>query len=290
MKDKQKMMILGALAVVMVGVGAFSFMGGGGAPEPAPVSTKKHEPAAENTSETTTQPTPSTTTAENAGPNGTSNPVAVKPTDPGKPTGEETPGNGNPVATAEGTTGANENVVNTLVDPALVAASALPVRDPFNGARWDPMEVVQPVTNPVSTPTAKPAARPKVSISKGGRRWTGGGGYVPFQVGDPNSLSGNSNSGLPGVGTNQSGMPDVQEVPYKVNGIVSGRNSAAIVTDGSGKQRIVRVGSDLDADTKVLGVENGQMIVRHRGKVKKISIEDAAKSTPAGGGQSQQNK
>lgn len=285
------MMILGALGVVMVGVGAFSFMGGGGAPEPAPVTTKKKEPAAQNTSETTTQPT--TTTApngENAGANPSGNPVAVTPTDPGKPTGEETPGNGNPVASAEGTANASSNVVNTLVDPALVAASALPVRDPFNGSRWDPMEAVQPTSNPVSTPTPRPTPKPKVSISKGGRRWTGGGGYTPFPVGDPGSLNGNANSGLPGVGTNPSGMPDIQEVPYKVNGIVSGRNSAAIVTDGSGKQRIVRVGSDLDPDTKVLGVENGQMIVRHRGKVKKISIADSAKSTPAGGGQSQQNK
>ncbi len=294
MKDKQKIMILAALGVVLVGASAFSFMGGG-SPEPAPVTTKKAEPKAENTSETTVEPT----TTESGG-------IPAKPTDPGRNTGEENH-NGGIVVNNNSGTNVNEtldpnnptrnpnlapssakNEVSMLVDPALVAASALPARDPFNGARWDPMEVVKPVPNNATPVTNPNPPRPKYTgprIAKGGRT------IPPYQF-DPGTLQGSGNGQLPDVGTNpNTGMPDIQQVPYRLNGVVSGSNSAAIVTDGAGKQRLVRVGSQLDPETKLLGVQNGEMIVRHRGKIKKISIEDSAKSTPTkGGGQSQQNQ
>lgn len=297
MKDKQKIMILAALGVVLIGASAFSFMGGG-SPEPAPVTKKKAEPKAETTSETTVDP--STTTSTGTGETGT----PVRPSDPGKSTGEENPTGGTIVNNTG--TGVNETLdpnnptrnpntapivekaeVSMLVDPALVAASALPARDPFNGARWDPMEAVKPAANNTPPVTNPNPSRPKYTGPRIGK----GGTLQPYRF-DPGTLQGSGQDPLPNVGTNpNTGMPDIQQVPYKLNGVVSGSNSAAIVTDGSGKQRLVRVGSQLDPDTKLLGVENGEMVVRHRGKIKKISIEDSAKSTPTkGGGQSQQNQ
>lgn len=297
MKDKQKIMILAALGVVLIGASAFSFMGGG-SPEPAPVTKKKVEPKAETTSETTVDP--STTTSTGTGETGT----PVRPSDPGKSTGEENPTGGtivnktgtsvnetldpnNPTRNPITTPTAAKAEVSMLVDPALVAASALPARDPFNGARWDPMEAVKPAANNTPPVTNPNPPRPRYS----GPRISKGGGIVPPINIDPGTLQG-SGTGLPNVGTNpNTGFPDIQQVPYKLNGVVNGSNSAAIVTDGSGKQRLVKVGSQLDPDTKLLGVENGEMVVRHRGKIKKISIEDSAKSTQTkGGGQSQQNQ
>jgi hypothetical protein len=261
--DKQKMMILGALAVVMVGVGAFSFMGGS-APAPAPAA-KKPEPDAQNTSHAEGEQTPTataTTTETDAGTataNSAETTIRIDPAT-GKPVVDQ----GAPANTG---IAPPANEINVLVDPEAVRVAQLPQRDPFNGTRWDPMENLRPTT-PVVTPTQKP---PKTRNS-GYRPPRLGGDVGPLRI-DPGDLTG---PGLNPIGENSGiSMPSVEEVPYKVNGIVRGANSAVIVTDGQGKQRIARVGSNLDPDTKVLGVENGKMVVRHRGKIKKVSIDDS---------------
>lgn len=269
--DKNKVMILVALGVVMLGVGAFSFMGGS-KPEPAPV-TKKSEPNAETTSQTQGEQEPT--------PTPTGGPVAEGTSTIDPATGEPVVNpNGNPNGTPTGDPklGAPpENEVSVLVDPEAVRVAKLSLRDPFNGNRWDPMNDIKPVTQNATPP---PQPRPR---SNGGSRPRpmGGQDFRPLPV-DANGLnpvgggSGTIGSGNPGQ------MPNYDDVPYTVNGIVSGANSAAIVTDGQGKQRIVKVGSSLDPDTKVLGVENGKVIVRYRGKVKTISINNAGAPTTGG--------
>jgi len=276
MNDKNKMMILAALGVVLVGVGAFSFMGGGTpAPEPAP-TTKKEKPDASNTNYNEGEGATSGTATEGATTEGA--------TAEGTPAID--PNTGQPVvdpnATGNAVAGGPVDV-SVLVDPEAVRVSRLPQRDPFNGSRWDPMLDVKPVSQ-----GDPPRPKPQPVVRNGGGRppKLGGGGFVPIGV-NPGDI------GLPGVGGaggNTSGMPHVEDVQYKVNGIVRGANPAAVITDGSGKQRIVKVGSQLDPDTQVVGVENGRMILRHRGKIKSVSIDDAGASNKDGGNKPPQNQ
>lgn len=103
----------------------------------------------------------------------------------------------------------------------------------------------------------------------------------------------NLNEGLPLVDQNgnpQAGPPpNYDEVPYKVNGVINGSRPAVVVSDSTGgSQRIVRVGSKLDAETEVIGIQRGKMIVRKHGKVKTISIEEGGALKE--GGKSPENK
>lgn len=269
--DKQKVMILAALGVVMVGVGAFSFMGGS---EPAapPATTKKQEPEAETTSHSETETGTSETTP---GTSPETSPETVVKIDPetGKPVTSPVGAEGGQAA--EGTVPTAPPEINVLVDPEAVRVAQLSARDPFNGVRWDPMERIRPVSQP-SNPTPPRTSTTRRPGSLGGKPIT----VPPFPVDGTDGLNPISGGGQ--IGTTPGGMPTIEEPPYKVNGIVRGANSAAIVTDGSGKQRIVRVGSNLDPDTKVLGVENGKMIVRYRGKIKTVSIDEAGANQKEG--------
>lgn len=271
--DKNKIMILAALGVVMVGVGAFNFLGG--SPAPAPVQTSKKDKDAEP-EQTSYEGSQGTATGNSAGPTGEATgegtAVAVDP-NTGKPVED-------PNATAS-TTPPGEMDVSVLVDPEAVRVSRLPSRDPFNGSRWDPMLEVKPVSSQGDPPRPRPTPRP----SGGGKRPTGlgGSGFAPLGVGQ-------GDIALPGVdgGGGTTAMPHVEDVPYKVNGIVRGANSAAVITDGSGKQRIVKVGTQLDENTRVVGVEKGRMILNHRGKIKTVSIDDAG--ADKGGNKPPQNQ
>jgi hypothetical protein len=266
MNDKNKVMILAALGVVMVGVGAFSFMGGG-TPAPEPTATTKKDKPAKNTNFEGEGTAPTTT--EGTATEGS--------------TAEVDPNTGQPVVDPNATGNAVANGpadVSVLVDPEAVKVSRLPQRDPFNGSRWDPMLDVKPVTQ-----GDPPRPKPQPTIRRPSPPRLQGGGFVPMSPG-PGDI------GLPGIGGTGGGnaMPHVEDVQYKVNGIVRGANPAAVITDGSGKQRIVKVGSQLDPDTQVVGVENGRMILRHRGKIKSVSIDDAGASNKDGGNKPPQNQ
>jgi hypothetical protein len=294
MNDKKKVMILAALGVILLGAGGYSLLGGGSAPAPAP--TAKHTPKEGEATATadiktsgpgegaaTGTPTPdatkpaTTTESGNAaiGPDGTKSATAPVP-DGTKPGPDGKPQTGTPGANP------SEGSVSLLVDPALVAAAKLPVRDPFNGTRWDLDSIARAKQEKqVPTPNTVPntVRRPK---SMGSKPFS----MPPMGV-DPGQLQGT----LPNVGQGgQVGMPSIDDVPYTVTGVVRGSHPAVVVKDASGNQRIVQVGHKLDADTEVLGVARGKMIVRHRGKVKTISIEDAGAAPNKGGTKPPQNQ
>jgi hypothetical protein len=52
-------------------------------------------------------------------------------------------------------------------------------------------------------------------------------------------------------------MPSIDDVPYKVNGVINGSRPAVVVSDAGGAQRLVKVGSKLDPDTEVIGIQRG---------------------------------
>lgn len=294
MNDKKKVMILAALGVILLGAGGYSLLGGGSAPAPAPTvkhtpkegdptttaDIKTSDPGEGATSGAATEGTKPDATKSPAGEAGTATvgpdgkPLAAVP-DGTKPGGPVTKGAPDGTAPVEAST-------SPLVDPALVAAAKLPVRDPFNGARWDLDAIARAKQEkPVSAPNPAPntVRRPKLMGNKPIS-------FPPMGV-DPGQLQGT----LPNVGQGgQVGMPSIDDVPYTVTGVVRGSHPAVVVKDGSGNQRIVQVGHKLDADTEVLGVARGKMIVRHRGKVKTISIEDAGAAPNKGGAKPPQNQ
>jgi hypothetical protein len=165
------------------------------------------------------------------------------------------------------------------VDPLLVAAAKLSPRDPFDGSSWD-MEtpILTKVAPKTYTPRPAIAYRPK---PKGGGL---GSGVNPWPVGPDNVQLPDVQGGGPGTsqGGGMNGMPSIDDVPYKVNGVINGRRPAVVVSDAGGGQRLVKVGSKLDPDTEVIGIQRGKMVVRKNGKVKTISIEEAAPAKAGG--------
>lgn len=77
-------------------------------------------------------------------------------------------------------------------------------------------------------------------------------------------------------------MPSFEDVPYQVSGVVSGKRQAAVFKDSSGNQRLVRVGDKLDDDTVVTGVSRGKVVVKRHGKTKVLNVEygQGDKGTP----------
>lgn len=268
MNDKKKLMIIGALTVVMLGVGAFQFMGGSAQPEPVSKGTTTKNDA-KLTAVSDTETAPKVSSPGGNGPKEvTQNSVTTDPDVAKSPEGTDT--------------GVSiEASAEMVVDPMLVAAAKLSPRDPFDGVTWDLEKQAQIATKPVSTPNySKPTPGPRI------RRPGGMDGQLrPFPVG-----SGEILPDVTGTGGQPNGqMPSYDDVPYKVNGVINGSRPAVVVSDSTGgSQRLVRVGSKLDAETEVIGIQRGKMIVRKHGKVKTISIEEGG--APKEGGKSPENK
>lgn len=58
---------------------------------------------------------------------------------------------------------------------------------------------------------------------------------------------------------------------YSLVGIVEGPNPVAIF-EGGGGQKLVRLGGHLDSDSRVVGIKNGKVTVRHNGRNLTLSI------------------
>ncbi len=257
MNDKKKMMIIAALAVIMLGVGAFQFMGGSAKPEPVAKGTKTPPKL---TTVSDPQTTPHATTPD---PSGAINQDLTAVTS----------GNGTANGEVKTETGNGEAAVEMTVDPMLVAVERLSPRDPFNGVAWDLEATARTASQPVSTPTPRPqpvAIRRPRGLGSQTRPWEPGTGDIKL-------------SGVGGGNEVAQQMPVYDEVPYKVTGVINGSRPAVVVSDNAGgSQRLVRVGSKLDPDTEVIGIQRGKMIVRKHGKVKTISIEEGAPAKAGG--------
>lgn len=67
-------------------------------------------------------------------------------------------------------------------------------------------------------------------------------------------------------------LPSIDDFPYTVSGTVVGERPLVVLTDQTGKQKIVAVGGHIDGDSEVVSVSNGKVTVRHRGKTKSMPV------------------
>jgi hypothetical protein len=146
------------------------------------------------------------------------------------------------------------------VDPALQGLLVLntSARDPFQSAAL-PLAEGQtapppPVVPPRSGKTSRPPSDFQLPPSLGGLK--------PFD---------------PGVngGTKIEPGPKLRlpgEFSYRVAGVITGNRPAAVFVDDSGNQRLVTIGSSLDGDSQLVGVERGHVIVRHKGKTQTLTV------------------
>lgn len=64
----------------------------------------------------------------------------------------------------------------------------------------------------------------------------------------------------------------LDEFAYTLVGIVDGPVPCAVFRSDSGTQRIVRLNSLIDNDSRVIGIKDGVVTVRHRDKTLKLSV------------------
>lgn len=159
-----------------------------------------------------------------------------------------------------------EGVTSEAVDPALIAAARLNPRDPFDGAAWDANRApAQP--NPVAPPQPRvtPPMRPNTM---------GGSGFKPIPIGE-GALPTPEGSSTPIPGGK---LPSIEDFPYTVAGTMVGDRPCVLLTDATGKQKLVGVGSSIDGDSQVMSISNGVVTVKHRGKTKTFRVSGMSPS------------
>lgn len=124
-------------------------------------------------------------------------------------------------------------------------------RDPFQEETLPLLAGAEPPAQPTPPPTnTGPRIKPPAPL--------GGFGTAPWQPNLPGAQDPNLRPADPLVN------PD--EPNFRVNGVILGARPAAVFVDGSGNQRLVTVGSSLDGDSQLVGVEKGKVTVRRKGK------------------------
>lgn len=152
-----------------------------------------------------------------------------------------------------------------------------PPRDPFSGG-----DIVAANLNAPDTAPAPSSPSPRPRPSGGTRRpspmpetepWLPSplpGGFGPGTV-----TQGGGVAGPIGGGGLPPSLPDIQAGPtYQVRGTMTGRKPMAVVEDNTGRQRIVRIGDELESGAKVVGIQGNRVIVRKDGKQTNMTIED----------------
>lgn len=156
---------------------------------------------------------------------------------------------------AEGAEGAE---IGEGVDPALIAAARLNPRDPFDGSAWD--------ANLKPAPTVTPPA-PKITSPIRPAGMTGSG-FKPIPIGE-GALPTPEGSSTPIPGGK---LPSIEDFPYTVAGTMVGDRPCVLLTDSTGKQKLVNVGGSIDGDSQVMSISKGAVTVKHRGKTKTFRV------------------
>lgn len=130
-------------------------------------------------------------------------------------------------------------------------ATPLAMRDPFSPS---------PLPGSVdTTPTPDPTPRPPTrSLPEG---------VPPIDLTGVGQLPG-AQIGIQPAGTGEPVKEDV--FGYSLVGVVVGDHSAALFADGAGNQKLVREGSSIDGDARLISIAHGRVTVSYRGK--KLSI------------------
>lgn len=265
MKNNQKTLIVIALAVVLVGVGAFTILPSLAGPAPAPVVATKApakppvtEPGAKTADPKAIGDKPAT--AKDAAlptPPKASDPMAPAPTDGKTPIDPTKPVDG-----------------KGAVQPKPDESSKL--RDPFakpsnvSGVSSDVTMRAPAATTPKPASMEGTPSMPAAPRS-GKQPWlqplSPSGGSLPSAGGAPLPMGGNPGS--------RNGAPAFKSNPrYKLKGVLQGAVSVAVLEDADGNERMVRIGEQCDADTKVTGISRGRITVQEKGKDKTLVIEE----------------
>jgi hypothetical protein len=258
MKNNQKTLIVIALAVVLLGVGAFTILPSLTGPAPTPTATvaAKVAPKAElGTKAPTAKDLPTDKTGVPADPKAPAAPTdgseAVDPTKPADSKG--------------------------AVQPKFDESSKL--RDPFakpstvSGVSSDATSHTPAPTTPKPAAMQGSSSMPTAPKGQGKQPWlpplSPNGGSLPSAGSSPLPMGGGAGS--------QNGAPAFRSGPrYKLKGVVQGAVSLAVLEDADGNQRMVRLGEQCDADTKVTGISKGRITVQEKGKEKTLVIEEQA--------------
>lgn len=213
MNEKKKLLVLGALGVVVLTVGVFQLRGG-----PQPEAT----PPAKKPQASATPANPETV------------PPAVEATKPGEVLSPESSG-----------------------DATLVAANALPKRDPFDNGRLSKPTLAPQPTKPVATQAA-PVRPPTYQGSVTGSL-PSTGGMMPVSIAPGEKL------------------PSPEDFTYTLAGVIEGERSAAVFADANGNQRLIVLGGSLEPNSKLVSVKAGKAVVRHYGKTITLAVGETPK-------------
>lgn len=267
MKNNQKTLILIALAVVLVGVGAFTILPSLTGPASTPVVATKATPKPAPTADGTKTADPKALDPKAGDPAKSPLPAASTGKDPMAP---ETAADGKtPVDPTKPVAGKG------AVQPKPDESSKL--RDPFakpsnvSGVSSDVTTQTPAPTTPKPAPTEGTPSTPAAPRASQRQPW--------LQPLSPNSgsLPMAGSTPLPmGAGTgSRNGAPALRSGPrYKLKGVLQGAVSVAVLEDADGNERMVRIGEQCDADTKVTGISRGRITVQEKGKDKVIVIEE----------------
>lgn len=134
-------------------------------------------------------------------------------------------------------------------------AASLTMRDPFLAGTL-PGSIETPLPVPVETPRPTPQPRPLP-------------GGVPIDLTGVGPLPG-AEIGVQPAGTAEPVKVDM--FGYTLAGIVLGERPAALFADAAGNQKLVREGSSIDGDARLISISRGRVTVSHRGKTLSITL------------------
>lgn len=141
-------------------------------------------------------------------------------------------------------------------------------RDPFQAGALPPLDTTgtTPPTQqdpPAQSKPPRTALRPRPGDPGG------------FQLPPVNPIPGNLNIQPTNGGATGPSMTLPTPGPsYNVTGVITGERPAAVFVDASGNQRLVTVGSSLDGDSQLVGVEKGNVTLRNKktGKTQTLTV------------------
>lgn len=173
-------------------------------------------------------------------------PAAAKTASPtGSAEGEYAADNADNATAEYAADGAEGTDASTSEDPLQqLYAMGLPARDPFLQLAALPGSEQAATTPPPPAPAKPPVRR------------------APWREIPPFPIPGNfgGNVAIPGSQPN----PDLPPPgpAYAVSGVIRGEKNAAVVSDSSGRQRLVKEGQELDGDTRVHSIHKDKVVLK----------------------------
>lgn len=166
----------------------------------------------------------------------------------------------------------------------MLSQAELTPRDPFSGGELSGRDPnASAAATPSAPPTSAPAPRPRSPRPNPSPRPMPGGyeDYIPPAMiqGLPRAGDAPMGSGDVPTGPLVVGSPaePAQPAQMRVKGTLVGRKPMAVVEDGSGNQRLVRLGAEVAPGVTVVGIQNNRVVVRENGKEKTLTIEERSR-------------